>query len=101
LVTITSLPQSGHTATYLSVIDPPSFTVDAESGAIIGLSGRHRAFIAYKLGIVTIPVFIYYKYAGSYIENFGGTIQIPKNLELRWVVINVFAFGSAWCILIH
>jgi hypothetical protein len=70
-------------------IDPPSFTVDVESGAIIGHSGRHRAFTAYQIGLEQIPVIIYYKYAGQYIQSYGGTVQVPENVEYKPEVVGL------------
>ena len=64
-------------------IDPPSFTVDMESGAIINHSGRHRAYIAYELGIKQIPVIVYFKHAGMYIEKFGGIMRPPEKVEMK------------------
>lgn len=64
-------------------IDPVSFTVDVESGAIIGHSGRHRAFTAYQLGIETIPVIIYFKYAGIPVQGMKGVIEKPDAEEME------------------
>ena len=64
-------------------IDPPSFTVDVESGAITDHSGRHRAFMAYKLGIPTIPVIIYFNYAGMPVEAMKGIIEKPDANEME------------------
>lgn len=62
-------------------IDPPSFTIDLESGSIIGHSGRHRAFTAWQLGFETIPVVIYYKYAGTYAQKYG--MKVPQNMQFK------------------
>lgn len=64
-------------------IDAPSFTVSTETGAIVGHSGRHRAFTAYQLGIPKIPVYLYYKKGPYYIEQLRIPVTKVENVELK------------------
>lgn len=68
-------------------IDPPTFDVDIDTGHIVDHSGRHRAFIAHKLGIKKIPVMIcyvkHYNLYGSLKKVNIPYMNIPKNLVLK------------------
>ena len=62
-------------------IDAPSFDVDIRHETIVGHAGRHRAFVAHKLGISKIPVYMYYKTGPYYIEQLGIDVKDIKKVK--------------------
>ena len=51
-----------------SEFDPLFLDVDIDTCRIINHEGRHRAFVAYKLGIEKVPVIIFHREGGYFVD---------------------------------
>jgi len=65
-------------------IDPPSLEVDSDTNEVVNHSGRHRALTAYRMGLKTIPVLLYYvRYCKDYMHNIKKSfISPPKEIHI-------------------
>lgn len=64
-------------------IDPLFLDVDIDTGRVSQHEGRHRAFVAHQLSIKKIPVLIYYRKQGEFIEEYGISLQKIPSMKLQ------------------
>ena len=64
-------------------LDPLFLDVDFDTGRVSQHEVRHRAFVAHQLGIKKIPVLIYYRKQGEFIEEYGIPLQKIPLIKLQ------------------